>query len=235
MPIRVAPTSNYLIESLPERKRKRILKLCTLEDLEFGTILCEAHEPYKYIYFPISGFVSLIAKVAEDPPLEMGLIGNEGMLGTSVVLGVNIAPMQSIVQGSGTALRIPVVQFELELRKNPDAVILFNRYIYTLMQQLAQAGICVHYHEIENRLARWLLMTHDRAQNNTFFLTHIFLAHMLGVRRSGVSLAASALRDKKLIKYSRGEITILDRKGLEAASCGCYCVMTETYKRILVG
>lgn len=235
MPSREFPVTNLLIDFLPKKQRENILKLCTSVDLEFGSILHEANKPYQHVYFPVSGFISRLAKVADHPPLEMGLIGNEGMLGSGVVLGVNLAAMQSIVQGSGTALQIPVAQFEGELRKNSNLIILFNRYIYTIMQQLTQSAICIHYHDIEMRLARWLLMTHDRAHKNTFFLTHIFLAHMLGVRRSGVSLAASALRKRNLIAYSRGEITILDRAGLEAASCGCYREMIETYKWILIG
>lgn len=235
MPSRAEPLKNRLIASLPENRRNRILTLCTSVDLEFGTIMGEANEPYQHVYFPISGFISLVATAENHPQMEMGLIGNEGMLGASLVLGVNVAPMQSIVQGSGTALQIPAAQFQRELRRNPEMIILFNRYIYTLMQQLVQATTCIHYHQIDMRLARWLLMTHDRAHKNTFFLTHICLAHMLGVRRSGISLAASALRKQNLIDYARGKITILDRKGLEAASCKCYRIMTELYDRIIFG
>ena len=235
MPRSVLPLQNRLIELLPEKQRNRLLKQCTTVNFEFGAVLGEANEPHQYAYFPISGFISLVTSVEDHPPLEMGLIGNEGMLGTSLVLGINLAPMQSIVQGSGIALRLPVPQFEQELKRGPEMTVLLNRYIYTLMQQLTQATTCIHYHPIEKRLARWLLMTHDRAHKNTFHLTHFFLSHMLGVRRSGISLAASALRKKFLIDYTRGEITVLDRKGLEAESCRCYQTMTTTYEKIISG
>jgi CRP-like cAMP-binding protein len=137
------------------------------------------------------------------------------------------------VQGAGTALRIPAAQFQQELLTNPALVTLLNRYIYISIQQIAQAAVCVHFHEIEARLARWLLMTNDRAHGNTFLVTHVFLAQMLGVRRSGVTIAAGQLRKKSLISYARGKVEILDRKGLEAASCSCYRAMLENYRRLL--
>lgn len=227
------PVTNLLIEALPARQRNRLLKHCTLVDLEFGTVLCEANQPYQHVYFPLSGFISLIAVMAESSPLEVGLVGNEGMLGLGAALGVDSTLTQSVVQGSGTALRLPVAQFQQELLASPALALLLNRYIYVSMQQFAQAAICIHLHEIEARLARWLLMTNDRAHGDTFLLTHEFLARMLGVRRSGVSIAASALRDKSLISYARGNIMILDRKGLEAISCSCYRTMLGHYDALL--
>jgi CRP-like cAMP-binding protein len=226
------PASNSFLDSLPLKQRTRVLNLCTSVDLDFGAVVCEANEPYTFIHFPITGFISSIAMAVDHSPLEMGLIGNEGVLGASVALGVINAPFQSIVQGAGTALRIPVAQFKRELLENPTLVALLNRYIYLSMQQLSQTAVCIHYHEIEARLARWLLMTNDRAHGDAFLLTHSFMAQMLGVRRSGVSVAASALQKKSLISYARGNIKVLDRKGLEAASCSCYGVMREFYSKM---
>lgn len=234
MAIQEPTVTNLLIDSLSTRQKKRFLKLCTQIELDFDSVVCEFNQTYQYVYFPLTGFISLIALEVDLPPLEVGLIGNEGMLGVDVVLGVTIAPLQSIVQGSGTALRIPLEKFQQELKADPGLVILLNRYIHVSMQQLIQMAVCIHFHEIEARLARWLLMTNDRAHKNSFRLTHAFLAKMLGVRRSAVSIAANALRKKKLIAYSRGQIEILDRKGLESASCSCYSTMKRYYEAALI-
>jgi CRP-like cAMP-binding protein len=232
MMIRKIPVTNLLIEALPARQRNRILKLCTLVELDLGTVLCAANQPYQNVYFPLTGFISSIAKATDVPPLELGLIGNEGMIGLGITLGINSALFQTVVQGSGTALRIPIAEFQRMLLTNPALVILLNRYIYLSIQQIAQAAVCVHFHEIEARLARWLLMTNDRAHSDKFQITHVFLAQMLGVRRSGVTLAAGELRNKSLISYARGKVRIMDRKGLEAISCPCYQAMLASYRRL---
>ena len=195
--------------------------------------MCGANQIHQHVYFPVTGFISLLTVIDEHQPLEMGLIGNEGMLGVSLVLGVNSSPLQSVVQGSGTALSIPADQFQSMLLDCPDLVNSLMRYIYVLTQQLTSAGACLHFHELEARLARWLLMTQDRTHADKLYLTHAFLARMLGVRRSGVSLAAKALQEQRLIDYVRGNVTVLDRKGLERASCTCYQVMRESYTQVM--
>jgi CRP-like cAMP-binding protein len=162
----------------------------------------------------------------------MGLIGNEGMLGATVILGVNVAPLRAVVQGAGTALRINTVDFRLILGEGKALPRTINRYLYVMLAQLSQTAACNHFHEIEPRLARWLLMTHDRAHADHFHLTHEFLADMLGVRRSGITVAAGALQAKNLIGYTRGEISILDRTGLEAAACECYEVVNRDYQQL---
>ena len=162
-------------------------------------------------------------------PLEMGLIGNEGMLGATLALGVETAPMRAVVQGSGTAWRITSKRFQRELLTDPGLGLTIHRYLYVLLTQFAQSAACTHFHEIEPRLARWLLMTHDRAHADHFYLTHEVLATMLGVRRSGITIAAGALQQRGLIHYVRGDIRILDRSGLEAAACGCYVSLIADY------
>jgi len=227
------PVANRLIASLPRKEGNRILEQCEEVHLIFGSILCEPDTPFQHVYFPLSSFISLVAPVAGHQPLEMGLIGSEGMLGATMALGVNVVPLRAVVQGSGPALRMTAVQFRRELRDSPALGRTLNKYLYVLMAQLSQTAACTRFHEVEARLARWLLMTHDRAHSDHFHLTHEFLADMLGVRRSGVTVAAGNLQLRKLIGYTRGEISILDRKGLEAASCECYDAVVEDYANFM--
>jgi len=225
--------ANLLIEGLPRKERARILERCETVNLSFGTILCEPGERITHVHFPLTGFISLVATVEGHPPLEMGLIGNEGMLGATLALGVADAPLRGVVQGAGTALRMTVAQFRQVLRDCPALLRVLQRYLYVLMAQLTQSATCIHFHEIEARLARWLLMTHDRAHADHFHLTHEFLADMLGVRRSGVTVAAGALQLRELIRYTRGEIRVLDRPGLEAVACECYDAVVQDYAQML--
>jgi len=219
-----------LIEGLPSKQRKQLLNGCEPVDLVFGNVLHEANQPIRHVYFPLSSFVSLVTTLDGHQPLEMGLIGNEGMLGATLALGIGQAPMRAVVQGSGSALRISSQLFKQELLSSPALLRALKRYLYVVMTQLSQSAACTHFHEIEPRLARWLLMTHDRAHADHFHLTHEYLADMLGVRRSGVSIAAAAMQVRGLISYSRGEIQILDRAGLELAACECYAALQADYR-----
>lgn len=219
-----------LIEGLPSKQRKQLLNGCEPVDMVFGNVLHEANQPIRHVYFPLSGFISLVTTMDGHPPLEMGLIGNEGMLGATLALGIGRAPMRAVVQGAGSALRIPSALFKQELLSSPALLRSLKRYLYVVMAQLSQSAACTHFHEIEPRLARWLLMTHDRAHADHFHLTHEYLAEMLGVRRSGVSIAAAALQARGLIRYTRGQIYILDRAGLEQAACECYAALQADYQ-----
>ena len=225
------PVSNRLIENLPRKSRDKFLALCEPVDLEFGAILCEPDKPFRHVYFPCTGYISLVAPATGHQPLEMGLIGDEGMLGVTLVLGINAVPLRAVVQGSGTALRMAAAPFQREISASATLRRTLNYYLYVLMAQLAQTTVCTRFHEIEPRLVRWLLMTHDRAHADHFHLTHQFLADMLGVQRSAVTIAAGALQKRKLIHYSRGEISILSRSGLEAASCECYAAVIKDYQQ----
>ena len=223
---------NHLIEELPRAARDRILKLCEPVELEFGTIVCEADQRLRHVYFPLTGYISLVAKVGLHPPLEIGLIGNEGMLGATLALNVNAADLRGIVQGPGTALRMTATQFQRELRSSSALRRVLKRYVYVLLAQLSQSAACGRFHAIRARLARWLLMTHDRAHADHFRLTHQYLADMLGVQRSAITIAAGALQRKKLIRYKRGAIFIVSRRGLEAASCECYQAALDDHSRM---
>lgn len=227
------PVVNQLIGSLSRSERNGILGHCEPIDMNFGNVLCEADQPYRHIYFPLTGFISLVASVENHQPLELGMIGNEGMLGVSLLLGIPSAPLRGVVQGAGSALRMSAGQLRRELDDSPGLRRTLSRYFYVLMAQLSQTTVCTRFHEVDARLARWLLMTHDRAHADHFHLTHQFLADMLGVQRSAVTIAAGMLQARGLICYTRGEITILSRKGLEAASCECYAAVVEDYARLL--
>ena len=223
---------NRLIEGLPRKDRYRILEGCERVDLVLGTVLCQAGQPLSQVYFPLTGFIATVGRVAGHPPLEMRLIGNEGMLGITLLLDVDTVPLRAVVQGAGTAMRMTAAQFRRELRDSPSVHRMLNHYLYVLLAQLSQTAACNRFHAVKARLARLLLKTHDRAHADHFHLTHGFLADMLGVRRSSVSIAAGALQRRSFIRYQRGEISILNRKGLEAASCECYRAELEDYAHL---
>ncbi|QEA39001.1 Crp/Fnr family transcriptional regulator [Pistricoccus aurantiacus] len=234
MPAPPAPdAANRLIDGLPAESRRRLLRHCEPMTLTFGEILSEPHQPLEYVYFPQSGFISLIQVMSKSRSLEVGLVGNEGLCGASLVLGINALPQRALVQGAGTAWRLSAVQLQEELKADAPLRERLGHYQYVQLAQASLGAACFHFHDIEQRLARWLLMTQDRAQADRFYLTHEFLADMLGVRRSGVTTAAGTLQARALIHYSRGQISILDRAGLEATSCECYAITQRDYDRWL--
>jgi CRP-like cAMP-binding protein len=218
---------------LPRRSRQRVLSGCEQVELGFADVLCKVGEKVRHVYFPTESFVSLVTALDDDARLEVGIVGDEGMLGTSLILGVNRSPQHALVQGAGAAWRMSAATFVRHCRQDAELRQRLSRYVYVLMRQLAQTAACTSYHVVEARLARWLLMSRDRAHRDQFHLTHEFLAYMLGVRRVGVTHAASSLQEQGLIDYSRGAITILDNAGLEKASCVCYREGNEMYAQTM--
>jgi CRP-like cAMP-binding protein len=230
---RPIPAVNRLLEALPRKDRARFISGCTLVDLVFSTVLAEAGERIEQVYFPTESFISLVAPVNGHPALEVALVGNEGMTGTPLILRVHETALHALVQGEGSALSMTKARFCQELDQSRALQIVLHRYLHVLMSQLAQTAACNRFHQIEARLARWLLMSQDRAHSNQIHLTQEFMAYMLGVRRVGVTAAARSLQARNLIDYRRGRITINDRKGLEASACECYQADIASYNHIM--
>lgn len=216
------PARNRLLASLPDDDLAQIETLCALVEVEAGDVLLEPGHDIAFIYFPVDALVSLLAVAEGRMTLEVGAVGREGMIGASVALGHRQAHVRAVVQRAGTLLRMPAEDFRTEFGRMESLQHLLHRYTDTLLAQAIQIAVCSRFHVLEARLARSLLITRDRLQSEKFHLTHEFLAHALGVRRVGVTKAASALQNQKLITYSRGNIEILDSTGLEAVSCRCY-------------
>jgi CRP-like cAMP-binding protein len=228
----VDSADNRLIASLTRRDRAALIAISEPVALERGAVLGQPGEPTRHVYFPNDCLISLVASIHGEPALEVGMVGREGMLGAQIVLGVSMMPLHALVQGEGTARRVASAPFRRVLSESSSLQQVLNRYVYVLMAQLATSAVCTRFHGVQPRLARWLLMTQDRTHSDSFHLTHEFLAHMLGVRRVGITCAASELQQDGLIRYRRGEITVLHRAGLEAAACSCYAADQQAYGRM---
>ncbi len=226
---RLADVANHLIELLPRAERLLFLASCEPVQLVLSQVLQEPGTPTRHAYFPTDGFISMVAMSDGHPGVEVGMVGREGMVGANLALGVGTANLRALVQGAGGAWRISAASLKRELLRSKSLQGGLNRYLHVLMGQLATSAACLRYHQIGPRLARWLLMSQDRAGRNTFQVTQEFLAYMLGVRRVGITIAAGALQRGGLIQYHRGDFTVLDRSGLEAAACSCYQTDRRTY------
>ncbi|WP_031405119.1 Crp/Fnr family transcriptional regulator [Thiomonas sp. FB-Cd] len=229
----MAVAENHLIELLPREDRLRLQSIGVLVELKFSEILSMHGERTLHVYFPTDGFISVLTRRDDTPPLEVGMVGREGMLGAQLVLGVVTAPLQALVQGAGAAWRIDTLPFQRELARSTALQLCLHHYIHVLMAQLTASATCLRFHKIGPRLARWLLMSQDRAHADSFHVTHESLAYMLGVRRVGITVAASAMQRAGLIEYHRGELTVLNRGKLEAAACSCYAADGQAYTEIM--
>ncbi len=224
---------NHLINMLPRQDRLRLLALCEPIQLIMAEVLCQPGQAIRHVYFPTDGFISLLTLVDGKPSLEVGMVGHEGMLGAQLAQGVPTAPLHALVQGPGHAWRVAAVPFRKELARSTALQRVLHRYLYVLMGQLTSSAACLRFHRIGPRLARWLLMSQDRAHSERFHVTHEFLAYMLGVRRVGITGAAGGLQRDGLIEYTRGELHVLDRAGLEAAACSCYAADHLAYASVM--
>lgn len=213
---------NRLLAALPRKEYQRLLTLLKPVELTFGKTLHEPGKPIRHVYFPIDCVVSLLTTVEKRREMEVGLVGHEGMVGIPLALGISVSPVRALVQCTGTALHMTSAQFRGELAKSGPLHRESNRFIHNWTVQLTQIAACNRFHRTDARLARWLLMTHDRTGTNDCLYTQKHLSNVLGVLRSAVTIAAGELQRRKLISYRRGKINIVDEKGLEAAACSCY-------------
>ena len=225
------PVGNRVLAAIPSKDYGRLDQLEPVL-LRFGQVLYEAGGRIRHVYFPIDCLISLLTAVDKRRTLEVGMVGNEGMTGMPFILGMGVSGVRALVQGGGRALRMPAASFRIEFDRNQPLRQALFRYTYALMAQISQTAACNRFHEAEARLARWLLMTRERVGSDEFRLTHEFLAHMLGLRREGVTEAATALKRRGLIDYRRGKIQILDAKRLKASACSCYQIIRTVYERI---
>jgi CRP-like cAMP-binding protein len=223
--------TNRILASLPAQEYQRLGRQLVPVELKLRQVLYEPGKAIKQVYFPIDCLVSLLTAVDKGRTLEVGMVGREGMAGMPFILGVGISGVRALVQGGGEALRMDAAPFRIEFDRNPALQQALYRYTYALMAQISQTAACNRFHDAEARLARWLLMTSDRVGSHSFDLTQEFLAHMLGLRRVGVTEAASALKSRKLIDYTRGKLKILDVAGLRHASCSCYQIVNAVFAR----
>jgi CRP-like cAMP-binding protein len=224
---------NRLLNALPPDSLKRLLVHQKTVSLELNQSIHEPGNLAQFVLFPLQGLISSIATTAEGASIEIGMIGREGMFGVPAILGDERPLQRAIVQLPGSALRIPAELLRREMSENASLQTLLLRYVQVTLSTTSQAAACNRLHLLEQRCARWLLSSHDRSEGDKFPMTHEFLAIMLGVRRSGVTVAAQSLQAAGLIAYSHGTITIRDREGLEAASCGCYRFIENEFQRLL--
>lgn len=224
---------NILISSLSQKTQDAIFLNAQSIELILSQDICLVDQPIQYIYFPIDGFISITQKVDEKSLIEIGMIGREGMLGAEVVLGVNVHPFNGLIQGAGEALRISTHDFMNEIEKNAELEVAIKKYLVIRIQQLGLSVGCEHFHSISARLAKWLLMSEDRAQSTTFQMTHEFISLMLGVRRVGVTTTAADFKRRGIIEYHRGEMKVLDRTALKAEACSCYQENIKIYSDLI--
>ena len=222
---------NRLLAALPRADYRKLLPTLSPVTLTLGEILYQSHAQIRHVYFPNDCFVSMLTTVDADRAAEVGLIGSEGMIGVPMALGVAVSPFRAVVQGGGTAMRMKTADFRRNFGKSAALKREVFLFTHLLMIQIAQTAACNRFHVVTQRMARWLLMTRDRVNIAEFRITQTFLALMLGVRRVGVTEAMGSLRDRKLITYHRGTVTILDHGGLIAAACGCYKTVKDIYTK----
>jgi CRP-like cAMP-binding protein len=226
---------NRLLTSLPSADFGRLAASLTPVTLTLRQNLLEADEPIEAAYFVETGMVSYLAFLEGGEAIEVGIIGSEGMVGIPLILGVDSASAGAIVQMEGTALRISPAALRQAFNGSEAVRTRLLRYMQALYTQVSQTAVCNGHHGLEERLARWLLMAHDRVEGDRFAMTHEFMAMMLGVRRSGVTVTAGTLKQAGLISYANGQMTVLDRPGLESVACECYGTVQRQFEQILDG
>lgn len=227
------PVGNWLLDSLSSDGYERLAG--NLEPVPFalGEVIYESGAQMENVFFPTTSHISLLYTMINGATAEMGLVGNEGVVGVSLFMGGDTTPNRAVVQGAGDALKLQAKAMREEFSRGSEFQHLLLRYTQALITQISQTAVCNRLHTVEQRLCRWLLMTRDRTQSDELQMTHEFISNMLGVRREGVTHAAHGLQQRGQISYVRGHIRILDRKRLEISACECYAVVKQEHDRLL--
>lgn len=224
---------NFLLAALHDDELGRITTKLEKVSLGLGDVLYESGEKMGHIYFPTTAIISMLYIMENGGTAEIGVVGNDGVIGVSLFLGGETTTSRAIVQSAGELLRMKASDLKNEFKKAGRFQELLLRYTQAILTQISQTAVCNRLHSIDQQLCRWLLLSHDRLQSNKLVMTHDLISNMLGVRREGITLAARKLAARKLIANRRGTVTVIDRKGLEAASCECYAIVNAEYNRLL--
>jgi CRP-like cAMP-binding protein len=228
-----SPIQNHLLAALPNEERQRWLPELEFVDMPLGTVMYEAGGTLSHVYFPTTAIVSLLYVMANGASAEIAVVGNEGLVGISVFMGGESTPSRAVVQSAGSGYRLSAQHMKNEFNRAGPVLHLLLRYTQALITQMSQTAVCNRHHSLDQQLCRWLLLSLDRLLGNELVMTQELIANMLGVRREGVTEGALKLQHAGLIRYARGHITVVDRKGLEARSCECYAVVKREYDRLL--
>jgi CRP-like cAMP-binding protein len=228
------PEGNRLLARLPPEELERLMPHLERVSFTLGEVIYESGAQQSYIFFPTNAIISLLYLMENGSSAEMGVAGNEGLVGVALFMGGDTVPNRAVVQSAGRALRMKTKVLQDEFARGRVFQRLLLRYTQALMTQMSQTAVCNRLHTIEQQLCRWLLLSHDRLDSDELVMTQELIANMLGVRREGVTHAAGRLQEQEFISYVRGRITILDRQGLEAAVCECYKVVKDEYDRLLL-
>jgi CRP-like cAMP-binding protein len=223
---------NRLLARLPAALRTRVERSCASVELKLGQVLTDMDQRLTHVYFPTGGMISQVISL-QRREVEVGIVGDEGMFGIQAGMGTDVSPVRAYVQGGGPALRMGIRDFNAHMERAAPLRELVSRYTFVVYSQAVQNAACNRFHVMEQRLARWLLLSADRSHADNFETTQRFLAAMLGVRRVGVTEAAGELAGRELISYTRGRIKIIDRVGLEKMACACYRTDRELYGRVM--
>lgn len=227
------PLENRLLTTLPPKELKRLLPSLEPVTLSLGEVVYESQGHMEYVYFPVTCHVSLLYTMTDGATAEVGLVGNEGLVGIALFMGGDTTPNRAIVQGAGDARRMKAKAMQDEFKRGGEFQQLLLRYTQALITQISQTAVCNRLHSVEQRFCRWLLMTRDRTQSDELQMTQEFISNMLGIRREGVSVVAGQLKEARAIIYVRGHIKILNRQKLEARVCECYAVVKAEHDRLL--
>jgi len=233
MPSPYSPKHNHLLAALPAADYSRLQPDLELMAMPLGWAVYEPGSQMGYVYFPTTSIISLLYVMENGASAEIAVVGNEGIVGVSLFMGGGSTPSRAVVQSAGVGCRLKAPLMKSEFDRSGPVLHLLLRYTQALLTQMAQTAVCNRHHSLDQQLCRWLLLSLDRLQGTELIMTQELIANMLGVRREGVTEGALKLQKAGLIRYSRGHVTILDRRGLEGRTCECYAVVKREYERLL--